>query len=195
MTHMLDEATHSCLRDTPPTKELHGIPCRILRATSAVHLQECDLARKFRRLLLVRLIKEGHSLQFGRMDLGCPYHIAHLICDVLEPRLDSFCAGDHIRHFGADDRLRAERLPKRLALRDPFQTFLDDHALRASRRANHGPTLVVEVAQDYENSATLRAERVLDRYADVIERDVGCACGGGVGRFDNLRCDAFLTRD
>lgn len=55
---MLDEAAHSCLRNTPPTKDLHGIPCRILRAPSAVHLQESDLSRKFRRLLLVRLIKE-----------------------------------------------------------------------------------------------------------------------------------------
>ena len=129
------------------------------------------------------------------MDLRNPHHIAHLICDVLKPRLDGFCAGDHIRHFGADDRLRAERLPKRLALRDPFQTFLDDHALSARRRANHDPTLVVEVAQDYENSAALRAERVFDRYADVIERDVGCARGGRVGRLDDLGRDAFLTRD
>ena len=54
---MLYEAAHSCLRDAPPTKELHGIPCRILRASSAVHLQKSDLACKFRRLLLVRLNK------------------------------------------------------------------------------------------------------------------------------------------
>ena len=54
---------------------------------------------------------------------------------------------------------------------------------------------MVEVAQDNENSAALGAERVFDRYADVIERDVGCACGGGVGRLDGLGRDAFLTRD
>ena len=123
------------------------------------------------------------------------HHIAHLVCDVLKPRLDGLCTGDHIRHFGADDRLRAKRFPKRLALRDPFQTFLDDHALRASRCANHDPTLVVEVAQDDENSAALGAERVFDWYADVIERDVGRARGGRVGRLDDFGRDAFLTRD
>jgi hypothetical protein len=52
---MFDETSHSRLRDTPPTKELHRIPRRILRASSAVHFQERDLAREFRRLLLVRL--------------------------------------------------------------------------------------------------------------------------------------------
>jgi hypothetical protein len=60
---MLYEAAHSCLRDAPPTKELHGIPCRILRAPSAVHLQKSDLACKFRRLLLVRL-NEKKAIQF-----------------------------------------------------------------------------------------------------------------------------------
>ncbi len=124
---MFDEAAHSRLRDTPTTKELHGVPRRILRAPSAVHLQESDLARELRRLLLVR-------------------HIAHLVRDVLEPRLHGFCARDHLRQFRADDRLRAERLPERLALRDPLQTFLDNHALSASGCANHDPTLVVEVA-------------------------------------------------
>jgi hypothetical protein len=54
---------------------------------------------------------------------------------------------------------------------------------------------VVEVAQDNENSAALGAERVFDRYADVIERDVGRACGRRVGRLDGLGRDAFLTRD
>lgn len=124
-----------------------------------------------------------------------PHHIAHLIGDVFKPRLDGFRTGDHIRRLGADDRLRAEWLPKRLALRDPLQTFLDDHALSASRGANHDPAFVVEVAQDNENSAALGAERVFDRYADVIERDVGRACGGRVGRLDGLGRDAFLTRN
>jgi hypothetical protein len=52
---MFDEATHSRLRDAAPPKDLHGIPRRILRAPSAVHFQESDLAGEFRRLFLVRL--------------------------------------------------------------------------------------------------------------------------------------------
>ena len=55
MTRVFDEAAHSRPRDTPPTKELHGISCCILRAPRAVHFQECDLAREFRRLPLVPL--------------------------------------------------------------------------------------------------------------------------------------------
>jgi len=70
---MLDEATHSCLRDTPSTKELHGIPCRILRAPSAVHLQESDLARKFRRLLLVRLKNSFATIQTNGLEKSAPY--------------------------------------------------------------------------------------------------------------------------
>ena len=73
------------------------------------------------------------------------HHIAHLIRDVLKPGLYGFCARDHRSKFCADDGLRAEWLAERLALRDPFQAFLDDHPLCASGCANHHPTLVVEV--------------------------------------------------
>ena len=50
-----DEAAHSRLRDAAPAKVLHRIPCRILRAPCAVHLQESDLAGKLGKLFLVRL--------------------------------------------------------------------------------------------------------------------------------------------
>jgi len=54
-THMLNEVAHSCLCDTPPkscTTPLQ-LNCRILHPPGAVQLQENDLARKFRHLLLV----------------------------------------------------------------------------------------------------------------------------------------------
>lgn len=124
-----------------------------------------------------------------------PHHIAHLVCDVLKPCLHGFRARDHLRQLGADDRLRAQRLPKRLALRDPFQTFLDYHTLRSSGCANHDPTLVIEVAQDDEDPATLRTESVFDWHADVVESDIGCARSRRVGRLDELGRDAFLTGD
>ena len=52
---MFDEAAHSRLRDAAPPKDLHRIPCRILRTACAIHLQKSNLAGKVRRLLLVRL--------------------------------------------------------------------------------------------------------------------------------------------
>jgi hypothetical protein len=55
MTRMFDKAAHSRLRDAAPPKDLHCIPCRILRAPCAVHLQESDLAGKVGSLVLVRL--------------------------------------------------------------------------------------------------------------------------------------------
>jgi hypothetical protein len=58
---MFDEAAHSRLRDAAPPKDLHRIPCRILRAPCAVHLQESDLAGKVGRLFLVRLAYESLS--------------------------------------------------------------------------------------------------------------------------------------
>lgn len=52
---------------------------------------------------------------------------------------------------------------------------------------------MVEIAQDDEDPATLRAESVFDWHADVIESDIGCARSRRVGRLDGLGRDAFLT--
>lgn len=60
---MFDETAHSRLRDATPPKDLHCIPCGILRAPRAVHLQKSDLAGKVGRLFLVRL--EYKSLLFA----------------------------------------------------------------------------------------------------------------------------------
>jgi len=47
--------------------------------------------------------------------------------------------------------------------------------------ANHHPKPMVEVVQDDEDPATLGAECVFGRNADVIEGDIGCAhCNVGV---------------
>jgi hypothetical protein len=59
---MFYQAAHSRLRDAAPPKDLHRIPCRILRAPCAIHLQESDLASKVGRLFFVRL--EYKSLSF-----------------------------------------------------------------------------------------------------------------------------------
>jgi hypothetical protein len=54
---------------------------------------------------------------------------------------------------------------------------------------------VVEVTQDNKYPATLRAECVFDRNADVIKGDKGCARSWRVGRLYRLGCDAFLPGD
>ena len=123
------------------------------------------------------------------------HHIAHLVRDIFKPALHGLRARDHLRQLGAHHGLRAERLAERLALRDPLETFLEDHALRSSGCANHNPALVVEVAQDNEDPATLGTERVFDRDADVVEGDEGCARGRRVGRLDGRSRNAFLAGD
>jgi hypothetical protein len=85
MTCMLDETAHSCLRDATPSKYLHSIPCSILRASSTVHFQKGDLACKLGGLFLVRLLLsltllDGHTHEYA-------HHVAHLVRDVLQPRL------------------------------------------------------------------------------------------------------------
>lgn len=47
------------------------------------------------------------------------YHVAHLVGDALQPILDTFCAGNHLRHLTTNDSQRCQRLSKRLALHDP----------------------------------------------------------------------------
>ena len=60
---MIDEATHSRLRDTAPPKDLHHIPYRILRTACALHLQKSKLAGKVRTLFL--LLLKYKSLSFA----------------------------------------------------------------------------------------------------------------------------------
>jgi len=46
----------------------------------------------------------------------------------------------------SDDGLRREWLAKDFSLVDPFETFLDDTPLAASRGTTHHPAFMVEVA-------------------------------------------------
>ena len=114
---MFDETAHTRLRDTAPPKDLHRIPCCILRTSCAVHLQESDLAGEVGSLFLVRLeYKYSCHSQTRIASKNIAYHIAHLVRDILKPRLYGFCARDHRSQLRADDRLRAKWLAERLAL-------------------------------------------------------------------------------
>ena len=58
---MLDELPHASLRDPAAAEELHGVGRGLLGAPRAVRLEERDLARELRRLLLVRLHGRGSA--------------------------------------------------------------------------------------------------------------------------------------
>ncbi len=85
---MFDETAHSRLRNTAAPKDLHRIPCCILRTSRAVHLQESDLTGKVGSLLCVRLKYKCMSFTRTRIaSKSFPYHIAHLVCNILKPGL------------------------------------------------------------------------------------------------------------
>ena len=52
---MFDKPAHSRLCDTAPPKDLHRVPCGILRAPCTVHFNKSDLAGKLGRLFFIRL--------------------------------------------------------------------------------------------------------------------------------------------
>ena len=53
--------------------------------------------------------------------------------------------------------------------KDSLQTLLDGDTLTPRRAAAHYPTLVVEVAQNNEETSSLRAKSVLYGNLDVLE--------------------------
>lgn len=60
---------------------------------------------------------------------------------------------------------------------------------------SHGPSLVVEVAEDDVDALVLLAEQVLDGHLDVVKGDEAGAGGGRVGRLDGLGLDAVAAGD
>ena len=113
-------------------------------------------------------------------------HVLHLVRDVLEPVLGGFCLRNHVRELSTNDRLRVQWLPECLPLVDPLQALLHDHAHVPRSATAHGPSFVIEVAENDENSSALRAERVLHGHLDVLEGDVGSTRGGRVRGLDRL---------
>lgn len=60
---------------------------------------------------------------------------------------------------------------------------------------NHGPALVVKVAEDNLDTLVLLAKHVLGRDLDIVEGHVSCASGGRVGGLDLLGLDTLTTLD
>jgi len=89
-----------------------------------------------------------HSFSTTRLsfELKQTHHIVHLVCNVLQPTLQGLYASDHGSNLAADDSLRCQGLSERLALTDPFQTFLHDPTLSTDGGRSHHPTFVIEIA-------------------------------------------------
>jgi hypothetical protein len=90
---MLDETAHSRLRDAATSEDLHGIPRGILCTPSGIHLQKGDLACKLSCLFLVRLPSASFRQLLIRdcfVFFLTTHHIAHLVRDILQPRLQRF---------------------------------------------------------------------------------------------------------
>lgn len=105
---------------------------------------------------------------------GVTDHIAHLISDVLEPRLHRLCPSNHRSQFAANGSDLVQRLVTEcLPLVRPLKTFLHHGALTASGCAAHYPSLVIEVGQHDKDSSTLRAKSIFNGYFDVIEDNEG----------------------
>lgn len=75
-----------------------------------------------------------------------------------------------------------EGLAESLALVSPLEAFLDNETLAASRRADHDPTFMVEVAEHDEDSSSLRSKGVLNGHLDVVKGDEGSPGGRGLRR-------------
>jgi len=63
-------------------------------------------------------------------------------------------------------------------MQNVLEALLSDETLAAGRRADHDPSLVVEVGEHDEDSSTLLAESVLDGHLDIIKGDEGSSGGG-----------------
>lgn len=63
------------------------------------------------------------------------------------------------------------------------------------RLTNHGPSLVVEVAEDDVDALVLLAQEVLDGNLDIVKGDVAGSGGGRVGCLDGLGLDALAPLD
>ena len=139
-------------------------------------------------------ISEGVNAGLGGMSRRETY-VVHLVRDKLQPVLPSLDARDHAREPGAYDGLCVERLAEHDALVRPLEALLDNPTLGTEARGRDHPPLVVEVAEDNVHALADRAEGVRHGHARLVERNVGCACGGGVGRLDGFGRNVVGTRN
>lgn len=173
---VLDDVTHSGLGKTPSAPNLYRLVGDLMRHAGGAHLKQANRATKVLGLLRVR-------------------HVAHLVCDRLEPALVGLDEGDHLGKFKPDDGLVDQALAKDETLVSPLQALLDDGPAVAYCSASHGPALVVEVGQNDVYALVLLAEEVSDRDLDVVKGDIGCTRGARVAGLHLLSLDALTALD
>jgi hypothetical protein len=78
LMEMLNMPPHPRLRQSPPSKDHHGITSDLPRRDRTLHLQKADLPGEVFRSLVVG-------------------HVAHLVGDGFEPCLEGFDFGYHVR--------------------------------------------------------------------------------------------------
>ena len=135
------------------------------------------------------------SVQQTERDEGGAYHVAHLICNVLQPCLRRLRASNHTGELTPDHSLATQGFAERLALVHPLQALLHDRPLSPCRTTAHYPALVVEVGQNDKETGALGPKRVLYWHLDVVERHVRRTRHGRVGSLDCLRLYALLAWD
>ena len=121
---MFDELAHPTLGDTTSTKDLYRILCSLLSRLRRIHLQERNLSKKTSyeypmRIKEILKRKENDYIpsKFLRLLLVC--HVTHLICHILQPRLNTLRARNHTSQFMSYHSLTNQWLSKYLTLSRP----------------------------------------------------------------------------
>lgn len=172
---LLHDTSHAGLRDTPTTKDIHGIVGDLVRTSGGIALQEAN--RSTQKFTLLGIT-----------------HITHLIGDAFDPALTRLGHTDHLGQFLADDGLCDERLAEHDALVRPLEAFLDDGAHPADHLARNGPPFVVEVAHDDDEAVVFLAQEVVHGNLDVFELNKRRTRGCRIGCLDALGLDVVVAR-
>ena len=173
---LLHHAAHSCLCDASSTKDVDGIIGDIVCTPSRVGLQQTNRATQ--QLRLSRIV-----------------HVIHLVGDGLQPGLTGFGQRDHFGNLLTYDRLGDQGLAKHDTLMCPFEALLHNGTHPSNHGAGHGPTFMVEVAHDDDESIVFFAQEVVDGNFDVVELDEAGGRRGRVRCLDFLDFNIFISWD
>jgi hypothetical protein len=83
----------------------------------------------------------------------------------------------HLRQLLPNNRLTNKRLPKHNPLVRPLQTLFNHSAHTSNNSTRHGPSFVVEIRHDDDETLVFFAEEVVHRDFDIVELDECCGCG------------------
>mmetsp|Transcript_9080 Transcript_9080/g.29846 ORF Transcript_9080/g.29846 Transcript_9080/m.29846 type:complete len:420 (-) Transcript_9080:74-1333(-) len=172
----LDDGAHARLGDGAPAKDLGSGARDGLHRAGAARLAQRDRAAERDELLLER-------------------HRAHLVAELLDPRVARLHLGRHAGEPRADHRLGDERLAESLADRGPAHALLQEQTGLSHDASAHNPPLVVKVDDDALEALVLLADEIFDRDASLVKGDEGCPRGFAVARRHALGRDLVAALD